>query len=257
MADMAAKRLVDLSHLIEHGMVTYGGLPGPQSAIIGRARARRRTMTTAPASRSAGSTWSPIPAPISTRPSIATKTAPTWPGSRWSSSPRCPASASVRKNRRPAPNCFEGLDVAGKAVLIHTGWDRHWRTDGLWQGPHLSRRGGGAPARRARRETGRHRQLQYRRHRPPHPPRSHRPARRERPDLRAYDQSRRAARRRLHLHRRTAEDRRHGHLPGPRLRPDRRLAGLICGSSARRSARRASPCALRRWRSGRLHSLRP
>jgi arylformamidase len=24
---------------------------------------------------------------------------------------------------------FTGLDLAGKAVLIHTGWDRHWRTD--------------------------------------------------------------------------------------------------------------------------------
>jgi kynurenine formamidase len=24
---------------------------------------------------------------------------------------------------------LEQLDVAGKAVLIHTGWDRHWRTD--------------------------------------------------------------------------------------------------------------------------------
>ena len=24
---------------------------------------------------------------------------------------------------------FEKLDVAGKAVLVHTGWDRHWRTD--------------------------------------------------------------------------------------------------------------------------------
>jgi hypothetical protein len=24
---------------------------------------------------------------------------------------------------------FEGFDVAGKAVLVHTGWDRHWRTD--------------------------------------------------------------------------------------------------------------------------------
>jgi kynurenine formamidase len=26
-------------------------------------------------------------------------------------------------------DAFEGLDVAGKAVLVHTGWDRHWRTD--------------------------------------------------------------------------------------------------------------------------------
>jgi len=26
-------------------------------------------------------------------------------------------------------DAFEGLDVAGKAVLVRTGWDRHWRTD--------------------------------------------------------------------------------------------------------------------------------
>jgi kynurenine formamidase len=24
---------------------------------------------------------------------------------------------------------FESLDMEGKAVLLHTGWDRHWRTD--------------------------------------------------------------------------------------------------------------------------------
>ena len=24
---------------------------------------------------------------------------------------------------------FEGLDIEGKAVLVHTGWDRHWRTE--------------------------------------------------------------------------------------------------------------------------------
>jgi len=24
---------------------------------------------------------------------------------------------------------FEGLDVRGKAVLVHTGWDEHWRTE--------------------------------------------------------------------------------------------------------------------------------
>ena len=29
---------------------------------------------------------------------------------------------------------FEGLDVAGKAVLVHTGWDRHWRTDAYSKG---------------------------------------------------------------------------------------------------------------------------
>jgi kynurenine formamidase len=29
---------------------------------------------------------------------------------------------------------FEGLDVAGKAVLVHTGWDRHWRTERYGEG---------------------------------------------------------------------------------------------------------------------------
>src|SRR5215208_8246124 len=29
-ADLAEKRIVDLSHVIEHGMTTYKGLPGPQ-----------------------------------------------------------------------------------------------------------------------------------------------------------------------------------------------------------------------------------
>ena len=27
------------------------------------------------------------------------------------------------------PDAFNGLEVGGKAVLVHTGWDRHWRTD--------------------------------------------------------------------------------------------------------------------------------
>src|SRR3712207_8075355 len=28
---------------------------------------------------------------------------------------------------------FEGLDVVGSAVLVHTGWDRHWRTDAYFE----------------------------------------------------------------------------------------------------------------------------
>jgi len=30
-------------------------------------------------------------------------------------------------------DAFEGLEVAGKAVLVHTGWDRHWRTDSYFE----------------------------------------------------------------------------------------------------------------------------
>jgi arylformamidase len=31
---------------------------------------------------------------------------------------------------------FSDLDVNGKAVLLHTGWDRHWRTDEYCSGNH-------------------------------------------------------------------------------------------------------------------------
>ncbi len=36
---------------------------------------------------------------------------------------------------------FEGLDVRGKAVLVRTGWDRHWRTESYLSGhPFLTER---------------------------------------------------------------------------------------------------------------------
>jgi len=34
---------------------------------------------------------------------------------------------------------FAASDVGGKAVLVHTGWDRHWRTDQYFEGhPYLT-----------------------------------------------------------------------------------------------------------------------
>jgi kynurenine formamidase len=36
---------------------------------------------------------------------------------------------------------LDARDVDGRAVLIHTGWDRHWRTDAYFEGhPHLTER---------------------------------------------------------------------------------------------------------------------
>src|SRR5688572_18427128 len=31
---------------------------------------------------------------------------------------------------------LNGVDVQGKAVLFHTGWDAHWRTETYWNGEH-------------------------------------------------------------------------------------------------------------------------
>src|ERR1051325_5944881 len=33
-------------------------------------------------------------------------------------------------------NALKGIDVKGRAVLVHTGWSKHWRTDKYFEGTH-------------------------------------------------------------------------------------------------------------------------
>jgi kynurenine formamidase len=40
------------------------------------------------------------------------------------------------KGREIGPDAFSGLDIKNKAVLIHTEWDRHWRTEEYFSGNH-------------------------------------------------------------------------------------------------------------------------
>jgi arylformamidase len=131
---MATQRLVDLSHLIEHGMVTYKGLPGPHicdfwtrehsaqfyddgaSFQIGRIDmvANTGTYLDAPFHRFAdGADLAALELDrLAALPGIVVRSGGT----------AVDAAA------------FEGRDLAGKAVLVHTGWDRHWRTDAYFEG---------------------------------------------------------------------------------------------------------------------------
>ena len=129
MGDMEGQRLVDLSHVIEHGMVTYQGLPGPHicdywtregsaehyddgsSFQIGRIDmvANTGTYLDAPFHRYAdGADLAGLDL------------------ARLASLPGLKVTAATQAVDADA---FQGLDVAGKAVLVETGWDRHWRTD--------------------------------------------------------------------------------------------------------------------------------
>jgi arylformamidase len=50
---------------------------------------------------------------------------------------RIDAASGAAIDRVPLP----AQDVRGTAVLFHTGWDRHWRTDAYFEGhPHLTQR---------------------------------------------------------------------------------------------------------------------
>ena len=47
-------------------------------------------------------------------------------------------------NRAISPDLFKGKDLKGKAVLIHTGWDRHWGTEPYFKDyPYLTRESAG------------------------------------------------------------------------------------------------------------------
>jgi arylformamidase len=139
MADTHKQGLVDLSHVIEHGMVTYQGLPGPHicdfwtradsagnyddgaSFQIGRIDmvANTGTYLDSPFHRYAeGKDLAGLDlAQLAALPGQIVRAA----------GPSIDAEA------------FEGLEVAGKAVLVHSGWDRHWRTDAYATGhPYLT-----------------------------------------------------------------------------------------------------------------------
>lgn len=142
MADHGQAEIVDLSHVIEHGMVTFKGLPGPHicdfwtrsdsaanyddgsSFQIGRIDmvANTGTYLDAPFHRFADGLdlseldldgLADLPALVVRRPfdlGLATDAAD-----------------------------LAGRDVRGRAVLVHTGWDRHWRTEAYYQDdPYLT-----------------------------------------------------------------------------------------------------------------------
>ena len=82
---------------------------------------------------------------------------------------------------------FPGLDVRGKAVLVHTGWDRHWRTAAyVEEHPFLTAEAADWLVGQ-RRGARRHRQQQHRRHARAGPAGAHRVARRRHSDRRASD----------------------------------------------------------------------
>jgi arylformamidase len=132
LADPEETRLVDLSHVIEHDMTTYPGLPGPHicdfwtregsaahyhdgsSFQIGRIDmvANTGTYVDAPFHRYAdGKDLADMPLPsLADLPAVVVRRP--WENERATDAAH-----------------IESHDVRGKAVLIHTGWDRHWRTD--------------------------------------------------------------------------------------------------------------------------------
>jgi arylformamidase len=134
--------LIDLSHVIESGMITYKGLPAPiicdhlsreasrsiyapgTEFQIGRIDmvANTGTYLDTPYHRYAdGIDLSGLSLEsISELPGVVVRVKPS-------------------EQRAIGRSYFGALEVRGRAVLVHTGWDAHWRTDRYFEGyPFLS-----------------------------------------------------------------------------------------------------------------------
>jgi kynurenine formamidase len=134
--------LVDLSHTVESGMVTYRGLPAPLVRdYLSRADSRGRY---APGTEfhiarieMVANTGTYLDSPFHRYAGGADLA--DLPLERLAGLPAVVVRAPHEAGRAVGATAFAGLDVAGKAVLIHTGWDRHWRTDRYFEGhPYLT-----------------------------------------------------------------------------------------------------------------------
>ena len=127
-----ASHFIDVSHEIEHGMVTYPGLPGPLICdYLSREASRSQyaagvefqinkiemvantgTYLDAPFHRYAdGADLAQLPLEcVANLDAVVVRAAP-------------------GNERSISAAAFRGMDLKGKAVLVRTGWDRHWRTD--------------------------------------------------------------------------------------------------------------------------------
>ena len=137
-----SNKLIDLSHEVEHGMITYKGLPAPIICdFLSREDSRKHYAE--------GTEFN-----IGKIEMVAnTGTYVDSPFHRFADGidlSELPLESLVdlegvvlhaQEFGRAIPaEAFHGLNLKGKAVLIHTDWSRHWRTDQYFEGhPFLTR----------------------------------------------------------------------------------------------------------------------
>lgn len=135
-------RLIDVSHTIEAGLITYKGLPAPLICdFLSHADSHRvyaeGTEFAINKIEMVGNTGTYIDAPYHRYPDgidladLALDSVANLPG--------LVVRATARAGRAIDRDAFANLDLRGKAVLVHTGWDAHWNTDAYFEGhPYLT-----------------------------------------------------------------------------------------------------------------------
>jgi arylformamidase len=133
----ASKRFIDLSHTVEHGMVTYPGLPAPE--IREHLSRRASAAHYAPGTefhigeiRMVANTGTYLDAPFHRY--AEGKDLSQLPLESLADLEGLVVRAVGHGGRAIERSLFEGRPVAGKAILVHTGWAAHWRTQRYAEG---------------------------------------------------------------------------------------------------------------------------
>jgi kynurenine formamidase len=134
---------VDVSHVVEHGMITYKGLPAPLICdFLSREQSRS---VYAPGTEfhigkieMVANTGTYLDSPFHRYADG--KDLSELPLQRLANLDGVVIAVDRSGERAIGPAAFRGHDLRGKAVLVRTGWDRHWRTEQYFEGhPFLTR----------------------------------------------------------------------------------------------------------------------
>jgi arylformamidase len=132
-----ARRRIDLSHTVEDGMITYRGLPAPVICDF-LSREQSRSHYAAGTEFQIGqinmcaNTGTYVDSPFHRYAGGADLAA--LPLNSLADLDGIMVDASGSENRAIHRSQLLSYDVRGKAVLICTGWARHWRTDAYFEG---------------------------------------------------------------------------------------------------------------------------
>jgi kynurenine formamidase len=136
-------RFVDLSHTIEHGMITYPGLPGPVICDY-LSRDASRSLYAAGVEFQIGkiemvaNTGTYLDSPFHRYADG--KDLSQLQLHRLADLDAVVVRVPAGSGRAISAGAFKGIPLEGKAVLLQTGWDRHWRTERYFSGhPFLTR----------------------------------------------------------------------------------------------------------------------
>jgi arylformamidase len=130
-------RLVDLSHTVKHGLVTYKGLPAPiicdfMSREESRGKYSPGTEFHIGKIEMVANTGTYVDAPF--HRFADGKDLAELPLSSLAELDAVVIRPNMKHGRAIEIESFSGVDLGGKAILVHTGWSRHWATEQYFEG---------------------------------------------------------------------------------------------------------------------------